>query len=192
MLRLTKFRHFQAANRLFNRPLKDHITLKSALEILDVKQHTKPAEIRKKLRLKALQCHPDRFPNDKLKEAEFVKLSRAYAILESAIKTNKMQEQLSKENQNHYDSMTEEDIQNTEHYRQFYEFSKIDEDLEDFDRQREISKRVWDVSLYIMIFFGAIGGAMWGREDIMRALTREERNAWKRTVKEARDEWKDA
>merc|ERR1712071_166425 len=168
MLRLTKYRPFQTANLLFNRPPKDHITLKSALEILDVQQNTKPAEIRKKLRLKALQCHPDRFPNDKL------------------------QEKLSEENQNHYDSMTEEDLQNTEHYRQFYEFSKIDEDLEDFDRQREISKRVWDVSLYIMIFFGAVGGAMWGREDIMRAFTREERNAWKRTVKEARDEWKDA
>ena len=196
MLRLLKHtissRNLHTTSTFFTLPPKDHITLKSALQILEVQPDTPPAEIRKKLRSKALKCHPDRFPNNKQKEAEFVKLSRAYAIIETAIKENTFKEALQKDQENKYHSMSQEDLEQTEHYRKFYEFSKIEDDLEDFDRKREISKRVWDLSLYFMLFIGAGIGIAWGYEDIQRGLTRPEREAWKKTVKEARDEWKNA
>jgi len=64
--------------RSFYSPLKKPTDLYS---ILGVNNSADISDIKKAFREKSLQCHPDKFPDDKSKESEFKLLSEAYTVL---------------------------------------------------------------------------------------------------------------
>ena len=58
----------------------------SHYEILGVSSAAPKAEIRKAFRVKAVLCHPDKFPNEPEKNKEFLEISAAYEILSNNTK----------------------------------------------------------------------------------------------------------
>lgn len=57
--------------------------MKDFYAVLGIDKNASPEEIKKAYRKKALECHPDRNPNDPKAEANFKKVSEAYEVLSS-------------------------------------------------------------------------------------------------------------
>ncbi len=57
-------------------------------EVLGVKKDSSTAQIRRAYHKLALECHPDKFPGDDSKEAQFRDISEAYTVLSDLEKRN--------------------------------------------------------------------------------------------------------
>ena len=61
--------------------LSSSISLNNFYQVLSVSHNASLDEIKKKFREKSLECHPDKFPDDKRKEDQFKAISEAYQTL---------------------------------------------------------------------------------------------------------------